>query len=309
MSSKAPVVITTKQAHKQINHFGRSLLIYILLSTIVKYGMPLMEKYFPELMMGYDTEFVSLVVTIILTVFVTLVPFTITSVALKLDIRDYLKNPRLRADRVIALICIGIGINLLVTSISTLFYFFFHTATPSYPFLGSFTTNANIMKNIAYFALFVIVKPICDEYIFRGIIQRQLGHYGRYFGVLGSAFLYAIAQANLVEAVPAFALGWFLSIITLRYHSIRPSTQVHIAVSLFLWGIDVIPGNYLWAITIFIVIIYIMAGLFMFQKRVDTGLVRYGATEWKLWKILLTSFSIVLCILVFVINVALSLQL
>ena len=52
MSTVTPVVITTKQAKKQINHFGRSLLIYILLFTFLRHGMhPMYEampKLFPE---------------------------------------------------------------------------------------------------------------------------------------------------------------------------------------------------------------------------------------------------------------------
>ncbi len=309
MGKQAPVVITTKQAKKQINHFGRSLLIYVLLSVAVKYALIYTERYFPNVLNGVDPDLASLCASIILLLFVTLVPFTISSLFLHLDIRDYLKNPRLRIDRVLALICIGIGLNLLVTSVSTLFYFFFHTQATEYPYLGDFSTNESILKNLVYVAYFVIIKPICDEYIFRGIIQRQLGHYGRYFGVIGSAFLYAIAQANLVDALPAFVVGWYLSLITLRYHSIQPAIIVHIALSLFLWGLNVIPGNYLWLITLFIVLIYIFAGLFVFQKRVDTGMVRYGATDPKLWKILLTSLSIVICIAIFIVNVVLSLQL
>ena len=76
----------------------------------------------------------------------------------------------------------------------------------------------------------------------------------------------------------------------------------------FLFALEVIPGNYLWVISIFIVLIYILAGLFLFQRRVDTDLIRYGATEVKLWRILLTSFTIVLCIILFIANVVISLQ-
>ena len=308
MSSKTPVVITTKQAKRQINHFGRSLLIYILLFMGVRYGSHALFSRFPELMFGFDEEMAGMLLHGACLLFVTLIPFTISAAFLRLDIRDYLCNPRLRMDRVIALICIGIGVNLTVTSLSTLFYFFFHTNTTVYPFLGDFTTQESLIKNLVYLALFALVKPICDEYIFRGIIQRQLGHYGRYFGVLGSAMLYAIAQQTLMEAVPAFIVGWYLSLITLRYHSIRPAVWVHICLELFLFGLAVIPGNYLWIITIFIVLIYIFAGLFLFQNRDDTNMIRYGATEWKLWRILITSFSILLCIVLFVINVVLTLQ-
>jgi len=308
MSKNTPVVITTKQAKNQINHFGRSLVLYIAVFMAVNYGVPFIASHYPAVLNGIDVDLLRLCLSIILMIVITVIPFNISAHALDLNISEYLKNPRLRADRVVALICIGIGLNLVVTSISTLFYFFFHTQSISYSFLGSFRTTDQIIKNILYLLHFVLIKPVCDEYIFRGIIQRQLGHYGRYFGVLGSAALYAISQPNLVDAVPAFFVGWYLSLITLRYHSIRPSVQVHIALCLFLWALDVIPGNYLWLITVFIIVIYILAGLFLFQKRVDTGLVRYGATEWKLWRILLTSGSIIVCMVLFAINVFLSLR-
>ncbi len=308
MKNKAPVVITTKQAKQQINHFGRSLLIYILVFMGVRYGSHELFSRFPELLFGFDEEIAGLLLLGAALLFVTLVPFTISSMFLRLDIRDYLRNPRLRMDRVIALICIGIGVDLTVTSLSTLFYFFFHTETVTYSFLGDFSTQDMLLRNMVYLVLFALIKPVCDEYIFRGIIQRQLGHYGRYFGVLGAAMLYAVAQPSLMEAIPAFAVGWYLSLITLRYHSIRPAIWVHICLELFLFGMAVIPGNYLWVITIFIVLIYLFAGLFLFQKRVDTNIIRYGATEWKLWRILLTSFSILLCIVLFIINAVITLQ-
>ena len=44
--------------------------------------------------------------------------------------------------------------------------------------------------------------------------------------------------------------------------------------------------------------------LFLFIAHI----IRYGATEWKLWRILLTSFSILLCIVLFIINAVITLQ-
>ena len=54
MKNKAPVVITTKQAKQQINHFGRSLLIYILVFMGVRYGSHELFSRFPELLFGFD---------------------------------------------------------------------------------------------------------------------------------------------------------------------------------------------------------------------------------------------------------------
>ena len=66
MSSKTPVVITTRQAKKQINHFGRSLLIYVSLSVAVKYALIYTERYFPNLLKGMDAELAHLIASIIL---------------------------------------------------------------------------------------------------------------------------------------------------------------------------------------------------------------------------------------------------
>ena len=309
MSTVNPVVITSKQAKRQINHFGWSLLIYILLFTILRHGMHTLYTAVPQWFFGLDEELAQLALTGGALLFVTLIPFNISSFALHLHIRDYLRNPQLKFSHMVGLICVGIGLYLTVTSLSSLFYFFFHTQGMQYAYLGDFSTWDSMIKNGVYVIVFVLIKPICDEYIFRGIIQRQLGHYGRYFGVLASAFLYAIAQTNLVNAISMFSIGWFLSLLTLRTHSIRPAICVHIMLELFLYGLDVIPGKYLWVTTILIVLIYGGAGIYLFTTHTDTGMVRYGATEVKLWHILLTTFTIVLAMILFVINSVLSLNL
>ena len=307
MSTVTPVVITTKQAKKQINHFGRSLLIYILLFTFLRHGMHPMYEAMPKLFQGLDEDMARLAVTAGSLLFVTLIPFNISASFLHLKIGDYLHNPKLKLSHLFGLVCIAIGIDQTVTSLSTFFYFFFHTEGIRYPYVGDFSTRETLIKNACYIGVFVFLKPLCDEYIFRGIIQRQLGHYGRYFGVLASAVLYAVAQTNLVDGIIMFSVGWFLSLITLRYHSIRPGIAIHVMLQLFLFALAAIPGNYLWLTTILIIVIYIIAGVFLFTRQADESMVRYGATELKLWHILLTCFTIVMSIVLFVVNAVLSL--
>lgn len=306
MSVKQPKTITKKQAKRQIGYFGRSLVIYILLFMILNYGTEFIYSYYPNLFFGYDHHMIMLGISIILMIFLTIGPFALTNRKLSLKIRDYLKNPHIPFGRMISIACIGIGISLLTTSIASIFRFFMIANSQIASYLGHFNTPENIINNILHICLFIIIKPICDEYIFRGIIQRQLGHYGRYFGVLGSALLYAIASNSLFEAIPSFFVGWYLSLLTLKYHSIRPSIFVSIALSFFNWLLIVIPGNFVWVIIILIAIIYIVAAFSIFSKKVSTNMVRYGATEWKLWKILLTTPSIIICFLLFIVKIILS---
>ena len=306
MSSSEPIVITRKQARRQVDKLGISLIIYILLFTMIRYSNTLFGSYEEGFLHGFDNDIVMLVGFMILLIFVTFVPFNLSAKSLHLDIKDYLKKPNINRDKQISLVCLGIGIQLICISVSMMFYFFFHTNLPDYAYLGDFRTVNLVIKNILYFIFFVMIRPYCDEYIFRGVIQRQLGHYGRYFGVLGSAFLYAIAQVNLVKAVPAFFVGWYLALITLKYHSIKPSIKIHISISAFMFLVDVLPPKLTWILTVLIGFVYIVSALSIFQKRVSTHMVRYGATDWNLWSLLLSSPTIIVSMILFAANVYFS---
>ena len=308
MNNNEPEIITEIQAKAQINHLGRSLILYLSVFLLLQYGTNLIETYAPQVFHGLNPDLFMLIASSIVMLLVAGIAFSVSASKLKLKIIDYLSKPKVTFGTMFQLVCIGIGIQLIITSISSLFYFFFHTASSTYAFVGNYTTMETIYLNIAYFVFYIILKPICDEYIFRGIIQRQLGHYGRYFGVLASSVLYAMAQSNLVEAIPALFIGWFLAIITLRYHSIRPAVIIHILVSLFIWGVDVIPESFIWVITVLIVIVYITAALSIFQKHVLSIRAKTGATDGTLWKILFTSSTIIIYTLLFILNLVLSSQ-
>ncbi len=300
--------ITKKQAKAQINHFGRSLIIYTLLFTALWHGRRILEARFPETIYGYDGDIIMLSAFIVLLILVTLIPFRISMRFLKLDIKDYLKKPDITWVRTISLACIGIAIQMVVIYITSYFSFFFRSASIFFDFVGNFRTTNLIIKNVLYFVFLVIVKPVCDEYIFRGLIQRQLGHYGRYFAVLASAFLYAICSPNLVEAIPAFFIGWYLALITLRYHSIRPAISVHIAVSLFLWLAAVWPDRYAIAFAALVVIIYIISIFTVMTKFINPSIAgKTGKKAARLWKILLSTSSVIILIIIFIANVILSL--
>lgn len=306
MTENSPQTITARQAKAQIDHFGRSLILYLAVFMLLRYGTSYLEEHYPAIFHGYNPTLVMLTASCILMLIIAFAAFAISAHSLHLNIHDYLGSSGIQSGKMFALLCIGIGIELITTSITSLFYFFFHTESAGYAFVGNFTTQENLYLNIAYFVMTVIIKPICDEYIFRGIIQRQLGHYGRHFGVFASSFLYAIAQANLVQAIPSLFVGWYLADITLHYHSIRPAIGIHMFISLFIWVLYIIPDHYLWVLTIFIVLIYAVAALSLFQKQVIYKTASPDASEGKLWKILLTSPTVIITIALFAVNVVLS---
>ena len=94
------------------------------------------------------------------------------------------------------------------------------------------------------------------------------------------------------------------------FHLLRKDhgMAIQIWIALFSWALNIVPSKYIWIFTIIIIAVYIVAGLSIFQKQVDTHIARTGATEPKLWKILFTTPSIILCVCLFGVNVVLSLM-
>lgn len=306
MSLHSPQIITRKQAKRQINAFGVSLVIYILLSILLWYGTPYLEAYFPSVFFGLDPELVMLMFTAFMMLFTVLVPFRITSSVLDLDIREYTRDPKISPYRQMSLCAMGASIYLAVTGISSYLHIILHMHSLSYSFYGDFTTRYSILMNILCFLVIVIIKPWCDEIIFRGTIQRQLGHYGRYFGVFASSFLYAIAQPNLSEAVPALFLGWYLATLTLRHHSIRPARKVHIFVAAISWFVTVLPDSLVLIPTLLIILLYIITAFSLLQKIISLKVIAHFEWDGRLWGIMLSSWSVIVCMILFLTCIVLS---
>ncbi len=298
MSKKEVKTITIEEAKSQINAFGYPLAFLFLFTIVAQY----LFSYLQVDWISSNIESISITALIIITILFTFMITLIADKKLDLQFKDYWINPHLPFQKVFNYVTLGLGILLLTNAITSMFSFLANISTIQYSFIGDFRTQENIINNILYFLYFILLKPISDEVIFRGIVQRQLGHYGRYFGVLGSAFLYALMQGNIVSAIPAFFIGWYFSLISLKYHSIKITLLTSIMIHLFAYLIDIMPDNLLIITTLLVLFIYITCIVILVNKSVNTNIMRYGATDGKLWKILVTSSSIILCIIIFILS-------
>ncbi len=298
MSKKEVKTITIEEAKSQINAFGYPLAFLFLFTIVAQY----LFSYLQVDWISSNIESISITALIIITILFTLMITLIADKKLDLQFKDYWINPHLPFQKVFNYVTLGLGILLLTNAITSMFSFLANISTIQYSFIGDFRTQENIINNILYFLYFILLKPISDEVIFRGIVQRQLGHYGRYFGVLGSAFLYALMQGIIVSAIPAFFIGWYFSLISLKYHSIKITLLTSIMIHLFAYLIDIMPDNLLIITTLLVLFIYITCIVILVNKSVNTNIMRYGATDGKLWKILITSSSIILCIIIFILS-------
>jgi membrane protease YdiL (CAAX protease family) len=85
----------------------------------------------------------------------------------------------------------------------------------------------------------VLVTPVIEEVLFRGVVLRKLSRYGRNFAIIVSAALFGLYQASFIQVGQAFVLGIVLGYITFRY-SIKWAVLLHGIHNFLVAGLSVI---------------------------------------------------------------------
>lgn len=74
------------------------------------------------------------------------------------------------------------------------------------------------MNSLSMFLYVSLGAPISEELLFRGLILRSMEPYGKKFAIFGSALLFGLYHANLIQIPFAFAVGLILGYVTVEYN-------------------------------------------------------------------------------------------
>ena len=114
--SNQTTVITYKEAKSQINTLGISLFIYIATMAVVRYAFVFRDKIFNEDINIFLINIILYGGFVLVTIF-SLLPFFVSSKILNLKMRDYYHKVKIPFGTMLAYICLGIAIQLTVSSI------------------------------------------------------------------------------------------------------------------------------------------------------------------------------------------------
>lgn len=91
------------------------------------------------------------------------------------------------------------------------------------------TNNTSLIQNLLLIIGIVILAPICEETLFRGLIQNAFENRTKKYGFIISALLFGIFHIpnGLKEVVPAIIIGLVLSYIAYKTDSIIGSMLAH----------------------------------------------------------------------------------
>lgn len=122
---------------------------------------------------------------------------------------------------------VGLVINTLLTAVTTLITKLFSAGGTTIP-TADFSVDSPSAKAIILTTLYlVVVAPIAEEIVFRGLILKVLSPFGKKNAILLSAVLFALMHKNIPQAVGAFVIGIIFAIVDTKANSIVPSIIMH----------------------------------------------------------------------------------
>ena len=92
---------------------------------------------------------------------------------------------------------------------------------------SEYLVKYDLITNIVLCISTIIVAPITEELLFRGIILGKLKQYGNVFAIVVVSILFGLLHGNLPQTIPAFVTSLFLCQLTLKSNSIVPTISIH----------------------------------------------------------------------------------
>lgn len=128
----------------------------------------------------------------------------------------------------------------------------------------------------------VLIGPVLEELVFRGILLRKLRRYGEGICIFASGFLFALFHGNIGQLFYAFALGALFAYVTLRSGRIRTAVLLHMLMNfagMFLSTVITESGSEL-AINAYglLLLVIVIAGAVIFVRRIPKVHLRRGGS-------------------------------
>ena len=100
-------------------------------------------------------------------------------------------------------------------------YFGFSGNMPSMPL----TDDPLVL--VLYGVVIVLIPPLVEELLFRGMVLQSLRRFGDGFAVLASALMFGLYHANFAQSVFAIICGLAMGFVVIRTGSLLPSILIH----------------------------------------------------------------------------------
>ncbi len=132
------------------------------------------------------------------------------------DKGDYIKG-------ICASYALQVPLSLVIMGLSALINILTGTPIPQTGSEGALTLGGNLM----YFILAVLVAPVIEEIVFRGLILNGLKKYSVSFAILFSSLCFGLLHMNLYQGIPVVGMGIAFGYMYCKTGSLRVPIAMH----------------------------------------------------------------------------------
>lgn len=306
--------LTPAAIRKQMNHVGKALLF----NTFLQVYVPLIITFIFTLSLAQmlhlsrfsyflNNNFMGLVtlLTIIALVVAESVPFIICSQRLKIKMADFFQRPTMSIKTILMFAIILLGVNafasLIVQGVEILLNGTgFHLTTPD------FSLGEGIVNQVLMIIMVVVVAPIGEEFMLRGVCLKALSKYGTSFAIIVTSFIFSLLHGNFIQGIPTFFMGLILGYVAIKSKSILPTILIHFINNAFSLCESWI-ANFLPYFPLIMLVLLLFAAIYLIMKYRSTfTLAEKIPNHPACWKCFFTSYSIIIFMILYLLIFALS---
>ena len=131
-----------------------------------------------------------------------------------------------------------------------------------------FSLNGSVLFNTFTFISVVILAPIFEELIFRGMILNTLTKYNKMFAIIVTSLLFGLLHLNITQAIPAFFMSLVLCYMYVQTDSILVTILAH-AGNNFLALMSAYSNHILVTVLVLALVIYGLITIILKSKEVN----------------------------------------
>lgn len=212
-------------AREQFVQIGKTILIYIALQV----GLSLLAGalFFDDIADKSD-EAVAQVLSALILLLVSVATVLRGMKKLSLSKQDlHIQKSEFGITQILSYTMVGMGLSMLgsivVVMINSLI-----AAVQGINFVGpDFSTSGDLIYDLSLLVMILVIAPIFEELLFRGVILRTLQRYDTKFAIITSGILFGMMHMNLVQGIPTMLFGFVLAYVCIKSNSILPSMLIH----------------------------------------------------------------------------------
>lgn len=159
----------------------------------------------------------------------------------------------------------------------------------------------------------VILAPIGEELIYRGVVLRCAAKVSRRFAIFFSAFIFGIMHGNPYQFVLGFLIGIPMAVITIKSGSIIPSIICHMVnnvIASIPSVIEYFNQDAAAAVNLIMLPIFLILGIVFLVSEISSGKMKLpeytNFHKKRTFPIIFTSWSMIIIMIIYVLDLILS---